>query len=193
MKVFFTASLRGKKFFKNYYTRIYNQLKALSFDHLDNEVMNLHEESFYADLDKKGPKAYSELYSRKLESIQQADMCVFECSINSLSIGFQIEKSLEFNKPTLLLYKDDHVPQFLAGINEDKLIITSYNDANLEEKLSDNVSLAQNLREKRFNFFISPALLTYLEEASKKQGITKSTFIRNLLLDHRKKNKKAEN
>jgi predicted DNA-binding protein len=57
----------------------------------------------------------------------------------------------------------------------------------LDQVIRDAVEKAQSLADKRFNFFISPSLLSYLNKASKEEGVTKSTFIRNLINDYKRK------
>lgn len=189
MKVFFTASQRGKKYFDACYQIIYQGLKDRGYQHLDDTLINMNIDAFYNNFEKKGLETYNDLYLKNLDCIKRADIVVFECSFNSLSIGYMIEKSLQMNKPTIVFYLEDHLPHFLTGIKEDKLIIKSYKKDALQEILNLAIDEAAQLRDKRFNFFISPALLTYLENAAKKEGITKSALLRNLLIAHQKKSK----
>ena len=186
MKVFFTASLRGIAEFGSFYKKMFMHLQKMGFSHLDEEIFKLSP-SYYDNIQKQGRSAFVDLYKRKIKNLQTADICLFEVSIPSLSIGYLIQKALDFNKPTVILYYKENTPQFISGIEEDKLIVRQYNDLNLEEIVEESVEEAKHLQDKRFNFFISPNLLNYLEKASKAQDITKSTFIRNLLLAHRKK------
>jgi len=184
MKVFFTASQRGKAYFDSYYKKIFDTLSHLDLENIDSEIVKINSKVFYEELEKEGRKRYIELYKNSMQNIKKADVNIFECSLPSLSVGFMIEKSLEINKPTVALYLKDNIPFFLEGINEEKLIVKSYNDSTLETVISEAIEEAKNQSDKRFNFFINPSLLLYLEEASKKNGVTKSTFIRNLILDH---------
>jgi hypothetical protein len=93
------------------------------------------------------------------------------------------------NKPTLVLYYKDNVQHFLAGAEDEKLLVKSYNETNLTNVLKESIEELKSFKDKRFNFFINPGLLTYLETTSKNLGLTKSNFIRNLIVDHMKKNK----
>lgn len=186
MKVFFTASLRGQKEFGNNYKLIYDTLKKLGYKHLDNEILTLSKE-YYNKIQEEGRSAFVDLYERKMEHLKEADICMFECTLPSLSIGYLILKALDFSKPTVILYLDDNVPQFMAGINNDKLIVKKYNLDNLIDIVTESVNEATTLQDKRFNFFINPQLLNYLQKESKAEGITKSTFIRNLITQHKKK------
>ncbi|MCX6732629.1 MAG: hypothetical protein NTV98_03760 [Candidatus Roizmanbacteria bacterium] len=187
MKIFFTASLRGQEDYGKHYKKIFSLIEDLGYVSLDDEILKLTP-SYYDNIQKQGRDAYVDLYERKIKKLQTADICIFECTLPSLSIGYLIQKALDFNKPVVILYLNDNTPQFISGINEDKLIVKKYTEATLTQVVNSAFEEAKHLQDKRFNFFISPDLLTYLEKASKKEGITKSTFIRNLLLAHRRKN-----
>lgn len=186
MKIFFTASLRGQTDYGKYYTKIAQTVEKLGLKNLDDEIFKLSP-SYYDSLQKQGRDAYVDLYDRKISRLNSADICMFECTLPSLSIGFLIQKALDFNKPVIILYFDQNTPQFISGISEDKLIVRQYTEKNIESVVEESIEEAKHLQDKRFNFFISPNLLTYLEKASKREGITKSTFIRNLIVAHKKK------
>ncbi|HLD26817.1 MAG TPA: hypothetical protein VJB63_02585 [Patescibacteria group bacterium] len=188
MKVFFTASMRGQKEFKEYYEKIYHTIEELGYTQLDDEVVKQNSSSFYDKLEKEGRNAYIELYKRNVRALHETDICIFECSVHSLSIGFVIQKSLDFNKPTIVLYYKDHLPHFLMGSDEEKLIIRSYTEHTIKKVLKETLKDARERKDKRFNFFITPKLLHYLEKISKEQGVTKSKFIRTLIFEYMKKN-----
>lgn len=184
MKVFFTASYRGKKQFGKYYEIISNEIKALGYNLIPDDLLTTETKEFYRKFGNQAKQV--QYYREELERLQVAEINVFECSFHSLSIGFTIEKSLEFNKPTILLYHEHYEPLFLTGVNEEKLFIKKYNDKTLKVEIKKSLDEAKTMRDKRFNFFISPKLLAYLEETSKQMGVTKSRFIRDLILQHKK-------
>jgi hypothetical protein len=189
MKIFFTASQRGKKEFGKYYQKIREELEKLGYKIIDDDIFNLTAEEFYRQLDKGGHQAYTNFYKEKIKHLQSADIVILDCNLHSLSIGFVIEKSLEFHKPTIVLYLKDNSPVFLEGNEDEKLIGKSYNTGNIGKVLKSALAIAKERRDKRFNFFISPSLLDYLGKTSQKLGVTKSTFIRNLIIDHKRKGK----
>jgi hypothetical protein len=184
MKAFFTTSQRGKRYFEDYYLQIGDILKKLNLELIDDDIFVLTSDQFYKKLEKEGRDAYVRVYKRKIKSIQEADICIFECSINSLSTGFVLQKSLEMRKPTIALYYKDNMPYFLSGISDEKFLIHSYNNNNLQEILSNLINKTRSLQSSRFNFFISPRLLNYVEKASKRKNISKSMFIRDLISSH---------
>lgn len=189
MKVFFTASQKGKSYFEQYYKRIVEETEIMGFLILKDDIIDTKEEEYYHRLKNGGKEEYNKLYHDKLKALQEADVCVFEATVPSFSVGYLIAKSLEFNKPTIVLYFKDNVPYFLLGISNEKLIARNYNDSNLNKILEEAYKAASQLQDKRFNFFITPDLLNYLDETSRSNNVTKSMFIRKLILDHRQKNR----
>ena len=187
MKVFFTATYQGENHFGKFYKLIYDEIKKLGFDHLDDEAISISYEKYVSRM-AKGRAAQVENYHSKLAAIQKADICVLETSAHSLGLGFIVQKSLELAKPTIVLYYKDAVPYFLTGIEDDKLIVKSYNDKNLNKVLEDAMKLAREKRDKRFNFFLSPKLLNYIESASKDRGVTKSKLLRDMIVKHMREN-----
>lgn len=176
--------------FGDIYNQIFNLIESMGHKNLDNDIIKLNVDSFYEGINKQGQTASVELFKRKVQELKEADIAIFECSTHSLSIGYMVQKSLDLNKPTIVLYLKDEVPQFIIGDNNEKLIIKSYTKDTLDVVLKMTIEEASTLRDKRFNFFISPELLVYLDEVSRKNSISKSVFIRNLIEEHKKKDKK---
>ena len=193
MKVYFAASHRGTKSYHNNYLAIHQIIDELGYTHTDTSLKNIESIEFYTALDSGGHKAYENLYKEKIDHIKDADICIFECSFPSLSIGYQIEKSLEYNKPTIILYVKGQLPYFLKGMENDKLITSHYSlSPSFKNELKNILDSAKHIADKRFNFFISPMQLNYLNNVSRELGVTKSTHIRNLIAEdmHRRNKKK---
>jgi len=187
MKVFFDTTARRTPTVERYYKTIYKAIENLGCKHLFTDIMmdnrlNLDEgeESFR--------KEYAEMYKERMRMLQESDINMFEATVSSLSTGFLIEKSLDLHKPTIVFYEQGNTPILIAGIKHDKLVTKPYTEATIPEVVKKALAEAQEIRDKRFNFFISPPLLKYLDKASAEMGVTKSTFIRNLILKHMKRN-----
>jgi uncharacterized protein (UPF0297 family) len=192
MKVYFSASKRGKSRFEDSYKRIYNHLEKLGYKNLDDAIIKLSTDELYISGNDDEGKKMEKFFSDALNKLRDADINIFECSEQSFSIGYLVQKSIELNKPTLVLYEESYQPSyFLLVAEEEKLITKSYNNETLEKVLEESLEAATQVADKRFNFFITPSLLTFLNQAARSQNITKSTLIRNLILDHRKKNSKS--
>ncbi|OGK62747.1 hypothetical protein A2334_00835 [Candidatus Roizmanbacteria bacterium RIFOXYB2_FULL_38_10] len=190
MKIYFSAPIKSVHTVESYIKEICETISKLGHTHLDNYLKRLEDNAtFYTKLDKGGKEAHEMYFSETIDNLKSSDINIFECSIPSLGIGFQVEKSLAYNKPTIVLYYKSHVPHFFTGSQTDKLFICEYHEDNVASVLTDAIEEAKHASDKRFNFFISPSLLTYLEEVSNKAGMTKSAFIRKLILEHKKKQK----
>lgn len=191
MKVYFSAPIKSIEEIEDSLKTMFNQITKLGHKHLDNYLQRLSEGmNFYDKMDKGGTKIRKDYFDKTVENIKSADAVVFECTVPSLGIGFQIEKALDYNKPTIVLYTKNHMPNFLAGTENDKLILKEYSASNVVEVITEALEEAKHSSDKRFNFFISPLLLTYLQEESEKSGMTKSAFIRKLILEYKKRSKK---
>lgn len=190
MKIYFAAPIKAKVNDEGYYKKIYAAIEKLGYKLIDKYLIEQNIDEHYKRFEDKSGEYYHTFYEKTITNIKSADINVFECSFPSLGIGYQVEKSLQLNKPTVILYQKGHVPHFLLGIDEDKLVLQVVNMENIVGTLETAVKEACEKADKRFNFFISPSLLTYLEKASKTNGLTKSTFIRNLILEHKRKNDK---
>jgi hypothetical protein len=184
MKVFFTAAQRGKKELGEQYKKILSSIKDIGYNSIDDSIINISGDDFYKNFEDMGKDEHEKFYNKILASLRKSDINVFECSFPSLGIGYQITKSLEYGKPTIILYFENTPSHlFFAGADDDRIIMRSYTDKTIKKVIKEVMELARERRDKRFNFFISPRLLDYLEQSSGKDGITKSKFIRDLIVN----------
>jgi|GEM_PF-672769 len=190
MKVFFTATYTGKDEFADLYKAIYDEIAHLGYDHVNDEVITTTYNAFTEKM-SVGRKAQLENFHQKMGNIQSADICIVETSIHSFGSGFIVQKSLEMAKPTIVLYYKNNIPFFLNGVDDDKLVVKSYDKDNYHKVLRDAFNVAREKRDKRFNFFLSPKLLNYIEDASKGRGITKSKLLRDMIVLHMRENKES--
>lgn len=187
MKVFFYASRQGRQYFDYYYSQINDFLEKEGYDSINKEFMTKNIKVLNKERKEFGIKGNNLFYKSQLDKVNHSDICLFECSFQSLSIGFLIHKALELNKPVIAICLEDHKPPFLVGLDDEKFQLVEYSKENLIDSLKTAIKKADLIADKRFNFFISPILLSYLNKISKQLGITKSTFIRNLIEEHRKR------
>ena len=180
------APFIGLKEFGDNYHKIFKELELAEYVHVDDEIMRVPHDEFMKYMNK-GKQSYVEYNKRKLQAIQESDICVFEASFHALGVGFLIQRALDNAKPTIVLYYKKNVPMFLSGLTDEKLIIREYGDKDLRKVLKESLELARERRDKRFNFFLSPKLLEYLEDASTKEGVTKSKLIRDMIVNHMRK------
>lgn len=186
MKVFFYSSPATEKF-DNFIHTIFDEIEKLGYEHLNDEIKT--NAIRHVLTHKKFPdKDYIKNVGGLLMDMSKADICVFDVSYQSLASGYLIDKSLEAAKPTIVLYSGDNIPHILSVIDDEKLIIKHYDEKNLKKTLKSSLEQAREKRDKRFNFFLSPKLLNYLESTSNSHGVTKSKILRDMIVDHMRKN-----
>ena len=61
--------------------------------------------------------------------------------------------------------------------------------SNVEKNILESMKKAKGLIDMRFNFFVSPKILNYLDWVGQKRMIPKSVFLRNLIEREMKKEK----
>lgn len=183
MKIFFISTPLGKGKIRKNYKLIYDEIARMGYEHVSDFIASESVDSYYEEM-HKGRSEHVKFYNNMVKNIQSADICVFEASTPSFGVGFLIQRSIDYSKPTVVLHDKEHVPYFLSGIEDDKLIISNYDDETYKKVLEKALDSAREKRDKRFNFFLSPKLLNYIESASKDRGVTKSKLLRDMIVKH---------
>lgn len=188
MKIFFYASPVSSEYDLQI-KQLFDQIVSLGYKMVDREVIT-HKirEEIKKTLSSKETEEYRKGLTRFVENTNKADICVFEVSFQSLGTGYLIDKAIENNKPTIVLYRGNRKPHLLSVLDSEKLLIFHYDDKNYKKVVTKALKEAREKRDKRFNFFLSPKLLSYIANESKKQGITKSKFLRDLIVSHMRSN-----
>jgi hypothetical protein len=189
MKIYFSASLRGTQYFEHYYELIYNEIIALGHTHVDTQLFTNNRKTYYLKLQKAGHIAQVAQYQKKLDAIHSADACIFDMSFESSSIGYQLARALDLHKPTIILYCEENFPYFFGGIYDERLIIKHYSEATVKKVLKSSIEYVHQKKDQRFNFFVTPDLLSHLDETAKKLKTTKSDYLRHLIESDRKRAK----
>jgi len=187
MKIFITSTPLGDEETRQNYKNLYDEVERLGYEHVSNFIASEAINKYYEEM-HKGKTEHIKFFNTMVRSIQKADICIFEASTPSFGVGFLIQRSIDYSKPTIVLHTDSKTPYFLSGIENEKLIIRSYNNANYKKVLKKALGQAREKRDKRFNFFLSPKLLQYINDASKERGITKSKLLRDMIVDHMREN-----
>ncbi len=129
------------------------------------------------------PRNWTAIHKLIMESIKKADVCIFEASAKSFSIGFQTALALQLKKPILVLTRNDSLrDSFGSGIVSDLLTYKKYTSSNLSSIIT--TFLQQNeldLQDLRFNFVIDKEIHNYLRWAAFNANTTKAEVVRRLL------------
>lgn len=185
MKVYFSGSLYQKEKLIDSYRRIVEILKKNGY--------KVFEDTLGMPLDKAlnmGDDDRVKNYKNIVKWIDQSDFSVIEGSFPStLHIGHEISLALEKSKPVVVLYRTGAEPTVFKGLLDDRIIWVEYNDKNLEGVLVKAADDAMKHADVRFNFFVSPKILNYLDWVAQKRMIPRSVFLRNLIEREMKKEK----
>lgn len=191
MQVYFVASSRLVAKEMDLHGKIY-EILADGNKMVSDKVMKWIK-SGVRDLSKESLKFKRENYEQAIKSLKKAELVVIEVSGHSMSGGYLISQALDMNKPVIALYKSNSKPIFIAGINNKRLFLVEYDKDNVEQVLKKALKDVSSLIDVRFNFFVSPKILTYLDWVGQKRMIPKSVFLRNLIEKEMRKEKEFKN
>jgi hypothetical protein len=178
MKVYFTAAIAQKPVFGPIYDRIIKVLEEqnhqVQHDHITkttlDDIKTLNDDDLVAH------------YRKVLKWVTQADIVVVEASFPStLNIGHEITLALEKGKPVVVLFKKGYSSFFLNGLNSDKLFLVEYTEETLKEVVKESIEYAKDQADTRFNFFISPRHVAYLDHIAKTKKVPRSVYLRQLI------------
>lgn len=187
MKIYFTASSRLVAVEPRLYEKMYHHLAGCG-KMLNDKVLKWTKKGV-ANLISAPQKVKIDNYKMSVDCVKDADIVVMEVSGHSVSIGYLIGKALENSKPVIALYKKGHTPVFLKGIVDQKLIFVEYDENNYLSVIDTALKKAKSVIDVRFNFFVSPKILTYLDWIAQKRMVPRSVFLRNLIEKELKKDK----
>ncbi len=184
MKIYFTCSARGEEEYGKNYARIHDAVSKLGHTHVssyqeDNDAERIYE----ADHDYK-----IKMYQDHLKSIRTCDAVILEVSLHSLSMGYIMNKALDWGKPVIALHVKDREPAFAIGIEDEKLQVIEYELADVQEIIAGALDYAREQADIRFNFFISPQISNYLDWISKNKRIPRSVYLRRLIQEDMRQN-----
>lgn len=189
MKIYFTASIYQSNNFGENYKLINSTLKNLGYDVISDHIIGveLNEISTGAEEDRRA------FYKKVVKWIKDCNILVAEVSFpSSVNIGHEITLGLENEKPVLALYQKGFNPIFLEGNTNEKFILIEYDPTNpkeLERIIKSSLKKLIKATDIRFNFFISPEIVRYLDWVAKVKRVPRSVYLRDLIEDDMKKHK----
>jgi hypothetical protein len=126
---------------------------------------------------------------QSVETLKKADVVIMEISGHSMSMGYLTAKALEFGKPVIYIQKETSQPHWMEGLDDPKLSNYKYTDENVTEILDKAIAKAKDLIDVRFNFFVSPKILNYLDWVSQKRMEPRAVFLRSIIEKEMKREK----
>lgn len=177
MRVYFTASIVGKKYHLNNYLKIVEYLKAKGYEVISDHIINTTE----AKIRIESKEERLNFQNKLKDWIKSCDLMIAETSFPSISVGYEISLGLEFGKPVLILYSEGDPPSLLAHHKDENLVCEKYTATNVQDIINDFINYAEASVDTRFTFFITPNIASYLERISRKEKLPKSVYLRKLI------------
>lgn len=125
----------------------------------------------------------SEMYTEIMEAIKNADACIFDITVKSMSIGHMINYALERRNPTLLISdstQSDSVESLLiAGSKSGYLYTQDYKNEKEMMKCVKAFLTNENIHQAplRYNLFLPHHLAQYVNDVAHKTNTTKTEVI----------------
>jgi len=178
MKVYFNASLLGKKDFGKNYDAVVKAIEEAGNDVLVPAKLKDEESKFMQAKAKDAGNYYEEMEGL----IKKAEVAVFEVSYPSTSIGYEVAMAFNLSKPVIALHvKNAPKNPILSSLQDERLQVIDYTLPRLHKLVADALNYATEQMDTRFNFFISPDIGNYLDWVSKNRKLPRAVFLRQLI------------
>lgn len=180
MKVYFTASITGKKHYLSNYLKIVQHLESLGHNIQAHHILDSTE----SEMRLKTKTDRLTFHKKLISWIQESDFMIVEASFPSISVGYEISLALQHRKPVLILYSEGDAPNLFASFNDEKLVCERYTLGTVTGLIDDFLCYATGACDSRFTFFITPVIARFLEKVSVEGKIPKSVYLRRLIEEH---------
>jgi hypothetical protein len=178
MKVFYTAAFSGKEKYQKYYDSVLQAIEATGVEVISPEKGN------YKDILTKSEqnrltKERQVHYEAIRKGILWADVVIIENSQESFQLGMEAAFAMLSKKPVLCV---SIIEDFSEKIVNPYFSAAKYNEYNIDEIIADFIHRHNKGHlSERFNLFLSPRQVAYLEKVTKNKGINKSEYLRDLI------------
>lgn len=180
MKVFYTASYYGKQKYQQHYDMVLKAIESTGVELISPEKGNYKKLLTRRNIErlKKDRRIH---YEAIRKGIIWADAVIIEISNEDFQLGHEATLAVSVKKHVLCLSIHE---DFSEKINHQYFHGAKYNQFNVEEVVVDFIERAKKERlSERFNCFLSPRQLEYLDKVAAKQSIGMSEYVR-LLIDN---------
>lgn len=177
MKVYFTASVSAKDKLIGHYQAIVNYLKTQGHSVVADHILRSSESEIMTLTRADRIKFLSQLE----KWIKASDFVIAETSFPSISVGYEIAIALRVGKPVLVMYSTGDPPSLLGQHADDKLVCEKYSKETVAKVIEEFIAYIEDKTDIRFNFFITPHIIGYLDEVAKKQKQPRSVYLRKLI------------
>jgi len=187
MKVYFLVSPRVVDKRQEFFSGVYDHLKKKNkmISDLVKRLSKMKAGDFYKVPEEEG----ADRFKMWVGYVKKCDVVVVEVSGHSMTLGYVLGKALELNKPVVALHRKGKKSYFVSGMDNFKLQVVEYDKTNVLKVLDEAMEKARKMVDVRFNFFVNPKILTYLDWVAMNKKVPRSVFLRELIEKQMKRDK----
>lgn len=182
MKVYFTTSSEGVSKKRKVCRRIISQIEK-SGSQLSLDWIKLATDEKQSLRDR--PPNPAKIFQENLSALTKSEVCIFETSVVSWGMAYQITYAITKEIPTLCLFDKNSEPSevsnMLPGIKSKYLYIEKYEDGDLEQKVDGFLTKIEKATLVKFNFIACKEIKDYIDWAARRHGVSQSEFLRDAI------------
>jgi len=189
MKIYFSGPIsRVDPKIRENYDLIIKKAKELGHIVFAEHLINKKPEDIRKQTEEEAIAVQRIMTKRK----KYADLVILEVSTPSFGVGQEIAFALANNKQVIAMHLPRHEPHLLRDEGEDSLYIVEYTRDTIKEVLEDYIDITKDQMDVRFNFFVSPKIVNYLDWIAKKRKMPRAVYLRRLIENDLEKSKEFE-
>jgi hypothetical protein len=181
MNIFLIASIHGKKQYSDNYQKIVSLVEESGNKIKSDQILKTESKTILEDADEE---TILDRYKKNLNALKNADAIFAELSYNSTSAGYLVAVAVSMGKPVVVFYSGNEEPHLFRSLDmtSDKFIVVRYKQvSDLDKEVPLMIDFINETQDTRFNFFVSPAISSYLDWVSKTKRIPRSVYLRRLI------------
>jgi hypothetical protein len=187
MKIFLCASIYGKQHLEDSCKKIVALTKKTGATIVADHILDTTNEEmaqWKKDQDIK-------FHNFVMNGVKNSDAIFAEISHASTSVGYLISLAAQAGKPVVCFYNGEQKPHLFNTLEEqnDKFVVVQYSKLeDLDKLVPEMVEFVHEGQDTRFNFFVTPKHINYLNWIAKTRKIPRSVFLRKLIEEEMRKN-----
>lgn len=177
MKVFFTASLHAS-IDVSVYQKIVSVIEKMGHTVKADHIIGTASEK----LETLSLRERTDYHRKMSKAISSCDVMVCEVSFPStITVGHEVTLALDKGMPVVALHQPGKEPGVLQGLHSDRFMLLEYIPSEVSEVLEYSLEDVAEKIDIRYNFFISPKMVRFLDYIAKETKTPRAVFLRQLI------------
>lgn len=186
MKIFLSASIYGKQHLEDSCQKIADLVAKSGHTIVADHILQTTNEQMAQW--KKNQDI--EFHHFVMNGVKNSEALFAEISHPSTSVGYLIALAAQAGKPVVCFYHGTEKPHLFATLESenDKFVVAEYQDLkDLETLVPEMIEFVHQGQDSRFNFFVAPKHINFLNWIAQTKKIPRSVFLRKLIEEEMKK------